>query len=71
MPRRAAHFVIAAAACALSLSACGIGTTMQRGGAALSEAAQRGFSGFVTCERQRSRQRMGLRGDPAACPPVE
>lgn len=54
----------------LTLTACGIGTEMQRGGAALEEASKRGYMGFIECERQRKLIRMGFKGDLSRCPPV-
>ncbi len=55
----------------LSLSACGAGQEMQRGGAALEEASQRGYMGFIHCQRQRNLARMGFPSDPSQCPPVQ
>lgn len=55
----------------LMLTACGMGQEMQRGGAALEEASQRGYRGFIDCERQRNLMRMGFKGDLRRCPPVE
>ncbi len=55
----------------LSLTACGAGESMQQGGQALQEASQRGWNGFLECQRQRDLKRFGLAYDMSKCPPVE
>lgn len=52
------------------LSACGVSDTLQQGGAVLKEGSERGWSGFVACQEERDKHRMGLPVNPEKCPPM-
>ncbi len=68
MKRRDSLLLISAAL--LSLGGCVLGDTFQRGGAAVQEGAERGVEGFIDCQKERDKRRLGLVYDPNQCPPV-